>query len=141
MLARSFPQNRETGLWRKLCLCQRQRCWERLRAPAKVVKKKATTAIINNTATLDKKDTILGNVSKHEVLMGLDANAKLAGHSDGFREGDAVLNSDMTAGDEERATLFVNVMSKNGLVAQNTWTAAAALQGEMYTKESGTNKR
>ena len=57
--------------------------------------------------------------------MGLDANAKLASHSDGFRVENAVLISDMTAGDEERATFFVNFMAKNGLGAQNTSTAAA----------------
>ena len=34
----------------------------------------------------------LGEFPKHEVLMGLDANAKLAGHSDGVRVGSAVLN-------------------------------------------------
>ena len=55
---------------------------------------------------------------KHEVLIGLDASAKLASHSDGFRVGNVVPNSDMTAGDEERATFFVNFMAKNGLVAQ-----------------------
>ena len=39
----------------------------------------------------------------------------------------------MTAGDEERTTFFVNVVTKNGLVTQNTRTAAAAPQEEMYT--------
>ena len=41
----------------------------------------------------------------------------------------------MTARDEERATFFVNFMAKNGLVAQNTRTAAAAPQEEMYTRK------
>ena len=39
------------------------------------------------TATLEELDTILGKFPKHEVLMGLDANAKLAGHSDGLQSG------------------------------------------------------
>ena len=50
------------------------------------------------------------------------------GHSDGFRVGNAVPHSSVTSGDEERATFFVNFMAQNGLVAQNTWTAAAAPQ-------------
>ena len=45
----------------------------------------------------------------------------------------AVPNSDMTAGDQERATFFVNFIAKSGSVAQNTWTAAAAPQEELYT--------
>ena len=36
------------------------------------------------TATLEELDTILGVFPKHEVLMRIDANAKLAGHSDGL---------------------------------------------------------
>ena len=40
----------------------------------------------------------------------------------------------MTAGDEESATYFVNFMTKNGLVAQHTWTAAAAPREEMCTR-------
>ena len=35
---------------------------------------------------------------------------------------------------QETATFFENFMTKNGLVAQNTWTAAAAPQEEMYTR-------
>ena len=54
------------------------------------------------TATLEESDTLGERFPKHEVLIGLDANAKLASHSDGFRVGNAVPNSDMTAGDEER---------------------------------------
>ena len=87
------------------------------------------------TATLEESDTLGERFPKHEVLTGLDANAKLASHSDGFRVGNAVPNSDMTAGDEERTTFFVNVVAKNGLVAQNTRTAAAAPQAEMYTRK------
>ena len=63
----------------------------------------------------------------------LDATAKLACRSDGFRVGYAIPNSDLTTGDEQRAICFVNFMIKNGLAAQNTWTAAAAPQEEMYT--------
>ena len=51
-----------------------------------------------------------------------------------FRVGDAVPNSGTTAGYEERATFFVSLV-KNGLAAQNTWTAAAALEEEMYTRK------
>ena len=65
--------------------------------------------------------------------MGLDTNAKLVGHSDGFRVGYAVPHSDMTAGDEERTTFFVNFMAKIGVVAQTTWTVAAP-QEEMYSR-------
>ena len=72
---------------------------------------------------------MLGKFPKHEVPMGLDANAKLAGHSDGFRVGYVVPHSDMTAGDEERATFFLNFMAQK----KNTWTAAAAPQ-EMHTR-------
>ena len=60
-----------------------------------------------------------------KCLLGIDANTKLADHSDGSRVGYEVPHSDMTAGDEEMATFMVNFMAKNGLVAQNTWTAAA----------------
>ena len=74
--------------------------------------------------------------------MELDATAKLACRSDGFRVGYAIPNSDITTGDEQRAICFVNFMIKNGLAAQNTWTAAAAPQEEMCTgRESGTNTR
>ena len=75
-----------------------------------------------------------GKVSKDEVPKGTNANAKLAGHSDGFRVGDAVPNIDMTAGDEDSANFCVSFMAKNGLVALSTWNAAAAPpQEEMYT--------
>ena len=87
------------------------------------------------TATLKESDTLGERFPKHKMPIGLDANAKLASHSDGFRVGNAVPNSDMTAGDEERTTFFVNFMAKNGLVAQNTRTAAAAPQGDMYTRK------
>ena len=63
--------------------------------------------------------------------MGLDANAKLGGHSDGFRVGYAVPHDDMTAGDEERANFFVNYITKNCLAAQNKCTQ----------EENGTNTR
>ena len=86
------------------------------------------------TATLEELDTIWRKFPKHEVLMGLDANVKLAGHSGGFRVGYAGPDSDMTANDGERATCFVNFMTKNGLVAQNTWTTADAPQEEMHTR-------
>ena len=77
---------------------------------------------------------MLEKFPKLEVPMGLDANAKLAGHTNGFSVGDAVPNSDMMAGNEERTTFFLNFMTKNGLVAQNSWTATAASQEDMYTR-------
>ena len=86
------------------------------------------------TATLEEIDPIWEKFPKHEVPMGLDANAKLVGHSDGFRVGSAVLDKDMTAVDEEGTTYFENLITKNGLVAKKTWTAAAASQEEMYTR-------
>ena len=67
------------------------------------------------TATLEEWNTMLGKFPKHEVLMEIDASTKLAGHADGFRVGYAVRTSDMTAGDEERATFLVNFMAENGL--------------------------
>ena len=70
---------------------------------------------------------------KHDVLLGRDANTKLACHSHGFRTGYAVPHSDMTARDEERVTFFVNFMANSGLVVQSTWTAAAPPQEEMKT--------
>ena len=39
------------------------------------------------TATLEESDTLGKRFPKHEVLIGLDAIAKLASHSDGFRVG------------------------------------------------------
>ena len=42
---------------------------------------------------------------------GHDANAKLAGRSDGFRLGSAIPNNDMTAVDEEGTTHFENLIS------------------------------
>ena len=90
--------------------------------------------IVTEYLTIAKEsDTFWGTFPKHEVLMGMDTNTELAGHSDGFRVGDAVPNNDMSAGDEERANFFVNFMTKKGLVAQNTWTEATAPQEEMYT--------
>ena len=86
------------------------------------------------TGTLEESDTMLEKFPKHEVPMGLDANAKLAGHTNGFSVGDAVPNSDVMAGNEERTTFFLNFMTKNGLVAQNSWTATAAPQEDMYTR-------
>ena len=41
-------------------------------------------------AALEEVDTMSGKCPTHEVLMELDANAKLAGHSEGFRVGDSV---------------------------------------------------
>ena len=70
--------------------------------------------------------------------MVLCANAKLAGHLDGFRVGVAVPNNDMTAGDEDRATFFVSFTDKNGLVAQNTWTKVAVPQRRNVQEKVGT---
>ena len=69
--------------------------------------------------------------------MGIDAKTELAGHSGGFRVGYAVPHSDMMAGDEERATFFVNFMAKNGLAAQNTWTSAAPQEENVHKKRVG----
>ena len=48
---------------------------------------------------------------KHEMLMGIIANTKLAGHTDGFRAGPAIP---------------IEIHARNGPVASNTWTAAHA---------------
>ena len=87
------------------------------------------------TATLEELDKMSGQFPSHEVLMGTDANTKLAGHSDGFRVEYAVPHSDMSAREEERATFFVNVMAKNGLAAQNIWTSTAAPKEDMHTRK------
>ena len=94
------------------------------------------------TATLEESDTLGKSFPKHEVPIGLDAIAKLASHSDGFRVGNAVPNSDMTAGDEERATFFVNFMAKNGLVARNTRTSGSSTtRRNVHKEKSGTDTR
>ena len=87
------------------------------------------------TATRLEFEAILGSFLKHQALMVMDANTRLTGHSDGFRVGYAVPNSDKTANDKVRTTYFVNFVTKNGLVAQNTWSTARAPQEVMYTRK------
>ena len=170
MLARSFPRNRQTGLWRKLCpFFNAPKMLGALRAPAFVLKKNvATTAkgvggesrwiAINNTpkiiisahlphkrlpleqftATLEELDTFMGKFPKHEVLMGIDANTNLAGHADGFRVGSAVSKSDMTAGDEERATFFVNFHDQERAgSAKHLDTGSSTTRRDCRQEESG----
>ena len=93
----------------------------------------STRSVHSNTARV--RHFGLRGFRSTKCSTGLDANAKLASHSDGFSVENAVPNSDMTAGDEERTTFFVNVVAKNGLVAQNTRTAAAAPQADMYARK------
>ena len=158
LLARSFPQNRQLRLWRKRCLFfNAARMQGASRAPAIVWKKDVRTTakvaggpievIINGTPKiiisghlhtsvfhssssqqhLKTSTQLFRKFPKHEVLMCMDANTTQV---------DAVPNNVAAAHDEERTTyFFVNIMTKSGLVAQNTRLATRAPQEEMYTRK------
>ena len=83
-----------------------------------------------------------GGFRSTKCLTGLDANAKLASHSDGFRVGNAVPNSDMTAGDEERTTFFVNFMAKERAGrAKHSDSGSSTTSRNVHKEKSGTDTR
>ena len=80
------------------------------------------------TAALEEFHEMLSTFPKNEVLIGIEANTKLAGQSC-VRERR-----------REREHLR-EPLARNGLVAHNTWRAGAAPQEDMYTRKSGTSTR
>ena len=58
----------------------------------------------------------------HKFFVGVDANVKLAGCSDGFLIGDAVLRADSSCLDRQRTGAFVEFFQDCRLMVCNTWT-------------------
>ena len=88
-----------------------------------------------STSTLEELDTIFAKVSEARSTNGIRRECNAGRPIRSLESGICSPQiSDMTAGDEERATDLVNFMTKNGLVAQHTWTAAAAPREEMCTR-------
>ena len=58
----------------------------------------------------------------HKIFVGVDANVILAGCSDGFLIGDAVLRADSSCLDRQRTGAFVEFLQDCRLMVCNTWT-------------------
>ena len=58
----------------------------------------------------------------HKIFVGVDANVKLAGCSDGFLIGDAVLRADSSCLDRQRTGAFVEFLQDCRRMVCNTWT-------------------
>ena len=58
----------------------------------------------------------------HKFFVGVDANVKLAGCSDGTLIGDAVWHADLTGPDRQRTCAFVEFLQDCGLMVCNSWT-------------------
>ena len=63
--------------------------------------------------------------SDHKFFVGVDANVKLAGCSDGSLIGDAVLRADLSCPDRQRTCAFVEFLQDCSLMVCNTWTHEA----------------
>ena len=88
----------------------------------------STRSVRSNTGSVTHE---IGKVSS---VRSADGHGRQFEAGRPLRVGYAVPRSDMTAGDEERETFFVNFMAKHGLVAPNSWTPAPASQEEMHTR-------
>ena len=70
---------------------------------------------------LEDIESMMQKYPRHEIVLGMDANCKVAGLTDFFTIGSGVPASTMRAKDMDRATILQNFLCRSQLSLQNTW--------------------
>ena len=93
-------------------------------------------------STLEEMRELLRKYPNHKIVIGIDANIKLNGFTDGCLVGPAVPQAPITPKEAERAALLHEFMQEFGLCAQNTWTDWSRDKGDeqLYTRSKWNDK-
>ena len=70
---------------------------------------------------LHEIESLIRKFPDHEVILGVDANTKVFSFEDGWHVGPCTKPAKLTSKEKERASSFIEFLTRAGLVLANTW--------------------